>query len=196
MPTWWDSLEAVSRFSLAVKWIAALGAIVGATCGVLVLVSTKRVDALREARDSRIRHEATETERELRERLAAAEKRQEDRHVTPEQHQCIIDHFTKNPIPDKGFVIILCVLGDKEGFAFAADLRSALGDAGFRIILTQEQFRDGNPKGLMVTVRDRNSPVRDAMAILDAFRNCGIKASSGLAGLAPNKTVVIVGVKE
>jgi hypothetical protein len=190
MWTWWDSLEAVSRLSLLVKWIAAGGAIVGAVCGVLVLISTKRVDTLREKRDALIRQQAQATEKELRDRLEGAEERLKGRHLTLDQEAVLLDALKNQPER----ITISCPTGSTtEPCDFAKELTSVFEVAGWKVQLVTETFAGIPTVGLILLVRDLKHPPAKAVFLEEAFR--AIQLPVSWLPIAEDRVTLLVGFK-
>ncbi len=52
MPAWWDSLETVVALNCWVRWLSPGFTTAGAVCIILTLVLSKRIDTLKDKRDT------------------------------------------------------------------------------------------------------------------------------------------------
>jgi len=120
MPAWWNSLETVSSLTWYLRWIGACLTIFGGLCVVATLATSKRAETLREKRDA-------------------------DRHLSPEQRQSLIKKIGE--LPDKEKCALVSVVGDDEGFRFGIELEVALREAGVNCAGVEPALFSTPPRG-------------------------------------------------
>lgn len=86
MPSWWDSLEAVTRFNILMQWLAASLAIFAGIAGVLILVSGSRLSELQGK-------QAEAKEAEAARALLELQERTKPRTLSPEQRARLVEVF-------------------------------------------------------------------------------------------------------
>ena len=183
MFTWWDSLEAVTRFNTAVQWLAAILAILAGIFGVLILVSGSRVSELQNK-------QAEAKEVEFKSRLETAETKQQPRSFTAEQQELFIKTLASAP---KGVIDIEAPSDDAEAGSFANQIVKVLEAAGWKINgFARSQFPDGaNPKGISIGIMaEEQRPQADALT--KAFESVGMPVKSSFSQNSPAPPLVIV----
>ena len=93
----------------------------------------------------------------------------------------------------KGLVNVTCVLGDGEGFAFAAQLDAALKAAGWSTTgVNQAAYAGSNPIGFGIMVRSAATAPPFAAALQTAFATAGIAVSGAEQSSLDEGTVVLL----
>ena len=147
MPSWWDSLEIVSKFNVALQWIAATLAILAGLFGALILVSGSRLSELQNKRD-----EAKEAE--FKGRLEAAEEKGKDRHLTAVQRARLIEILRTG---QKGKVWVNSLSDHSESKQFAEELASAIKEGGWELVAVGSSVGVAG-KGLRIAASAPDTP--------------------------------------
>lgn len=140
--------------------------------------------ALAEAASVNERSEKLELEvSQQRERAAKAEKdlielqqRVKRRALTSNQRAQLIESLQQSPI--KGEVVVVCVLGDDDGVAFAGQIHSVLQAAGWPSKGPRQLggfSGGGNPIGLSILVHNAKDAPEHASVLRKAFDAVGIQ---------------------
>jgi hypothetical protein len=181
----------------------------GATVLTVVLsrATNRYQDLVRRDADARIAETKVAQQRvevelaQQQERAAIAERsllelRQKvtPRAVSAEQRKHLISALRQAP---KGSVQVLCVLGDGEGFAFAAQIDGVLKESGWPVSdLLQGAFGPRNPVGIFMRVKSASTAPPHAAALQHAFESAGIPLPAGEdPTLAEGLTQIVVGNK-
>lgn len=153
MFSWWDSLEAVAKFNLWMQWLAAILAILAGLCGVLILVSGSRIDALRAKQNSQAKEQSEAREAELQRRLEIAEnhtkelqEHQKSRTLSSEQRTKLLDLLRSNPT---GKMQVASINGDAEASDFAREIVEVLRKANWQVVFSSVSLGALIPKGLL-----------------------------------------------
>ena len=200
MWSWWNSLEAVSKFNNWMVWIAAILAILAAICGVLIIVSGNRKDELKTKQDEQIKEQTEEREAELRSRVETAEtstsnvrkdltdaqqkqveaehslqemqERDRPRTLNDEQRALLLKSLRKQE--NKGKIeIVFHSGGSGDAGDFATMFFQILKEAGWDIGLGPVT-PPTHISGLVIQVHDLNKAPAHALALQQAFKAAGI----------------------
>lgn len=135
----------------------------------------------------------------LEKTLEEVRKRQMPRTLTPEQRTRLLEKLRSVP---HGKISIGCVLGDGEGYAFAAELDGLLKAAGWTIAdggINHGVYTGnpkGNPKGTIIVVRDAKTAPKYAVMLQQAFAEVGLPmAGEENPKLPEGEVVLIIGNK-
>jgi hypothetical protein len=171
MPSWWDSLEAVSKFNSLMSWTAGVLGVLAAICGVLIIISGNRKDELKDLRDAQVKEQADKREEELRTRVVAAEEAKRPRELTPEQKNKLLVMLKESP---KGHVDLRAPLSDDEAAMFALKLRAVLVEAGWETSNSAIRTANIGARGLYVEIFGTTISPPHADALLKALNAIGL----------------------
>ncbi len=124
MQSWWDSIEAVSKFGGLMFWLGVVFTLFAAASGVLSFVAGNRKEALKERQDEVARAQGAQTLEELKERTAP-------RRMNEQQQEQFLSIVKAG---GRGRVVLSCVLRDSESADFARQIGALLSKAGWEVI--------------------------------------------------------------
>lgn len=119
MPSWWNSLDAVTTVNWWLGCLLVVFGVLTAATSVMGWVTSSRLATLQ-----------GEKEVEMRRRLDEAEERLRHRSLTAEQRTRLIELLRGEP---KGSIRVLTTQGDKESIAFGEEMAGVLREAGWTV---------------------------------------------------------------
>jgi hypothetical protein len=188
MPAWWNSIDSVSTFSWAMRWIGIGLTVFGAICGGLALVATKRVETLKSERDAAIRVKAAENEK----MLAELQAKTRDRHLTPGLYDDLTSFARK--YRNHGLVIMELSGSNEEAGRLANTIAMAMQLGGWQVKRERVSLISGNPTyGLRCIANPRDTALASEFVNIFRRKDLRIELMEGADRKSP--MVLDVGIK-
>jgi len=168
MGSWWDSLEAVSRFNTRLQWVGAGLTILAAMSGVMIIVVGTRMETLKDRRTA-------------------------DRRLTPEQRAGIKQALEANPV--KGRMVIVSMDGNAESYRYAADFVEVLEDAGWtsRVRPILRLSEGPPPTGVILAMENPQAIPEYVNPLFKAIKNAGVPVEAQTVNrLVENEPITLV----
>jgi len=171
MPSWWNSLDAVTRFNNWMQVALAVFAVFTAVAIILNVLSANKISSLQAIEENRLKdqlEDAMEAARKQAERVQELEEKQKPRHITPEQSQTILARLSKF----QGEINIRNVVGDSEAQALSVQLYQILDGAGWKV--RHEGQAAQSVSGVRLRVGSVENPPPYTAPLVDALQAVGI----------------------
>jgi len=213
MWSWWDSLEAVTKFNLWMQWLTGVFTVFAAVFGILILFSGNRMGKLQAQQDDAIREQNKARESQLQERLSAAEgaarnqseeiatakgkqveaeralqemqDRLKPRHLDEKQKVTFLDTLKTYPA---GQIQIGYTESDAETESFAMELHVLLREAKWDVSLGGF-LRPNVGKGITIGVKDAKQPPARAVGLAKALAAAGFDSKFHSWGYADDDLI-------
>ena len=195
MWSWWDSIDAVSKFNAWTQYAIAVFGILTAVAIVASAVAGKRISVLQAAKEELLQQRlkaAEDAAEAARSGVKQFEQRQQPRFLTPAQDELFLEVLRKAP---PGTVEFNYIAADPEAEAFAKHLLSLLRIAGWTIHVSALISPD-IPVGIQLEVQSVETAPPYAAALQQALKAVGYDAPGTLAPARPKDWLsLIVGRK-